>query len=106
MGAPLNIYEMSAAVYGALCVCSDNNYYTFAVMEPKEDDEPKRRLSLLEDLEEIKDLSHLGLLKDISYRFGIEIGKCREEHGFGYRVMELTRECILMFSNTKDRKVN
>lgn len=110
MEAPITnkIYQMSERVYDALTMCASNNYHAFAVLEPKETDieDPKRRKDLLADLEEIKKLQHLGLLKDISSRYQSEIAGYTKEHGFSYKVVELTKESILMFANSKNRVIN
>ncbi len=97
---------MTEKVYEALTVCAENQYYTFAVIEPTLDETPKRRKDLLRDLEEVNDLVQLGLLRDISARYTGEIAKCLQERGYGYKVVELTKEGMLMFANAKDRKVN
>lgn len=105
MGTPL-IYQMSETVYDALTICASNEYYTFAVLEPSETSDSDRRDRLLKDLEEIKDLVQLGLLRDISAKYNKEIAKYLQEYGSSYKVVELTKEGILMFSNAKDRVIN
>lgn len=54
---------------------------------------------------EILELVQMDLLKDISYKYKSMIKHCSEEHGFGYRVMELTQTGLLMFSKIKERRV-
>lgn len=108
MEAPINklVFQMSEQVYEALCVCADNEYYTFAILEPKDDEEPEQRKKLIRDLTEIEDLTQIGLLKDVSTKYRDDINKCKKEHGFYYKVMELTQEGVLMFAHAKDRKIN
>lgn len=100
-----NVYQISETIYEALQVCADSEYYTFAVLEPREDDDKDRRKALKAELDEILDLVQLDLLKDISDKYKSMIKHCQQEHGFGYRVLELTQAGILMFTNVKGRKV-
>ena len=99
-------YSMSETVYEALSVCADAEYYTFALLEPKIDDPPERKKELEKEQQEINDLIKLDILNDVSYKFISQIKECKDEHGFGYKVVELTEAGILMFRNIKDRKVN
>lgn len=98
-------YQVSDTIYEALSVCADSEYYTFAILEPREDDTKERKKELAKELSEVLDLVQLDLLKDISYKYKSLIKHCQEEHGFGYRVMELTQAGLLMFSKVKERKV-
>jgi hypothetical protein len=100
---PINL---STTVSEALQLCADSEYYIFAVLDPKEDDTLERKADLKKELEEILALVKLELLEEITHMYDHMIQHCRRDHGFGYRVMELTDAGILMFSNAKDRKVN
>lgn len=98
-------YSMSENVYEALEICASSEYYTFACLEPREDETIERKKALENEMAEINDLVNLDLLKDISHKYKSMIRHCREEHGFGYKVLELTQAGILMFSNTKERRI-
>jgi hypothetical protein len=103
---PINIYAITQPIYEALSACADAEFYVFALLEPTHDDSKERKKEIEQETKEIEDLINLDLLKDISYRYTSQIKDCREEHGHGYKVLELTEAGILMFSNSNERKVN
>lgn len=105
-GSHNSIYQMSEKVYEALTVCASHEYYVFAILEPRDADTLDTRNDILKDLEEVKDLIRLGLLKDISKEYNKDIKKFQEAHGAGYKVIELTKEGIMLFANAKNRVIN
>jgi hypothetical protein len=106
MAAHINIYEITPNIYEALQACADSEFYTFALLEPKADDSRERKRDIEKETAEVNDLINLDLLRDISYKYTTQIKDCQEEHGFGYKVLELTEAGLLMFANSEDRKVN
>jgi hypothetical protein len=100
------IYEVSKTVAEALTACADSEGYTFAVLEPREDETPERKQQLHAEASEIDDLVQLDILKDVSYRFAEQINNCRREHGFGYTVVAMTDIGVAMFRSSKYRKDN
>ena len=97
---------MSKRVYDALMICASHDYTTFAVPEPGEEDPPARRKDELKDLEEIRALITLGLLRDVSNNYLKEIEKYKNEYGTTYRVIELTKEGIAMFTTVEKQVIN
>lgn len=102
------IHELSPTIAEALIACASEQLggYTFAVLEPREDDLPERKKQMAAEMSEIRDLMQLDLLRDVSYRFSRQIDDCKETHGFGYKVVQLTEYAVLMFMENKHRKVN
>lgn len=76
------------------------------MLEPRYDDLPERKKQMAAEMSEISDLMQLDLLRDVSYRFANQIEECRETHGFGYKVVQLTEIAIIMFMENTNRKVN
>lgn len=101
------IYELTPSVAEALSACADGGLgYTFAVLEPREDDSFERKRALASESAEIQDLINLDLLEDVSPRFHHQIENCRNNHGFGYKVVQLSPIAVMLFQETKHRRIN
>lgn len=97
---------MSESIYEALRLCTEAEVYTFAVLGPKDDDTQERKDYLKKEMDEVMGLVKLELLRDISGNYQHMISHCQEDHGFSYKVIEMTETGILMFTDAVKRKVN
>lgn len=106
MTTTIGTIELSQSIANVLLEAADNpNGNTFVLVEPRDDDPPERKVVLAAELDEVLELVNAGLLRDISHLFLSQINQCKDMHGFGYMVVQLTPVGMELFSDAKKRKV-
>lgn len=102
----IDIYELSEDLYDTLIVAANGDSPTFALLEPREDEEPERRKRLNREMAEIEDLIQMDLLKDVSDNWAPQIAVCKIQYGFSYRVVTMTEMAMMMFTKGRKEPIN